>query len=201
METLVFEIRNLASRIAGLRSILLHLVLLAAFGILIPRMKGLDFLDSQVLCAYVCLGLLFAAPAAAQAFPEGKETPFKSATARILACVLYGEFVTLTLAACGIGIVYLSLRGSYAPPPDWETLAHCALLGLAGSLTMASIAALGAVQFSRNMAMLWLRVAFFGLLVLFFYKGRWLPDVGWSALAPCLVLTSIFLGMLKKACK
>ena len=97
METLVTEVRLFGSRISTLRSILPHLALFAAFGIMIPELKGLDFLDSQILAAYACLGLLFAGPATAQAFPEGVSSSFSQAKARIFIGVLYGEIVTLAV--------------------------------------------------------------------------------------------------------
>lgn len=51
------------------RVILVHVALVAVFGVFLPWMKGIDFLDSVMTAAYACLGVLFAAPAAAQAFP------------------------------------------------------------------------------------------------------------------------------------
>lgn len=190
------EIRILASRIGSARSILLHLVLLAAFGVWIPQMKGLDFLDTQILAAYVCLGLLFAAPATAQAFPQGISSSFRQATARIVAGVLYGEIVMLVLTGCGIATVYLGHRRGYVPQPDWETLAKCALFGLAASMMLASLAALVAARFSKGAAIISLRLAFFGLLVVFFYWGRWLPDVGLLATGACFAAAGLFIGLL-----
>lgn len=200
METLFAEIRIFASRIGSLRSILLHLALLAAFGIWLPRMKGVDFLDSQVLCAYACLGLIFAGPAAAQASPEGFPS-FQQGRARIFASVLYGELVVGVLLGSGIATVYLSRRGGYVPTPDWETLARCALFGLGASAMMASMAAWVTVRFSRRIAIICLRLAFFGLLILFYYRGQWLPDVGLAGAAACLVLAGLFIELLRRACQ
>jgi hypothetical protein len=200
METIFAEIRIFASRIGTLRSILLHLALLVAFGIWIPRLKGLDFLDSPVLGAYACLGLIFAAPAAAQAFPEGFPT-FQQAMARVFASVLYGEVVVAALLGAGIETVYLMRRGGYVPTPDWETLARCTLFGLGASAMLASIAAWVTVQFSRRVAMICLRLAFFGLLILFYYRGQWLPDVGLTGAAACLVLAGLFVELLRRACR
>jgi len=201
METLISELRILASRIGSLRSILLHLALLAAFGIWIPQAKGVDFLDSQVLGAYVCLGLIFAAPAAAQVFPPEFAPSFRQAMARIFASVLYGEIVALTLAGSGIATVYLTHRGSFVPQPDWETLARCALFGLAASAMLASLAALVTIRFSRGAAMICLRVAFFGLLILYYYRGQWLADVGLTGAAAWFVVTGLFVALLKRACR
>jgi len=201
METLISELRILASRIGSLRSILLHLALLAAFGIWIPQAKGVDFLDSQVLGAYVCLGLIFAAPAAAQVFPPEFAPSFRQAMARIFASVLYGEIVALTLAGSGIATVYLTHRASFVPQPDWETLARCALFGLAASAMLASLAALVTIRFSRGAAMICLRVAFFGLLILYYYRGQWLADVGLTGAAAWFVVTGLFVALLKRACR
>lgn len=201
MDTLIAEIRILASRIGSWRSILLHLVLLVAFGIWIPQIKGLDFLDSQILSAYVCLSLLFAAPATAQAFPERLASTFKEALSRIFAGVLYGEIVMSVLVGCGIATVYLGHRGRYVPQPDWETLAKCGLFGLAASAMLASLAALVAVRFSKSAAIICLRIAFFGLLVVFYYWGRWLPDVGLLATVACFALAGLFIGLLARVCR
>jgi hypothetical protein len=199
METLTTEIRLFASRISSLRSILLHFALLAAFGIWIPQMKGVDFLDSQILGAYACLGLLFAGPATAQAFPESIPSSFKQAIARIFAGVLYGEIVSLALTGAGIATVYLTHRGMFIPQPDWPTLAKCALFGLAASGMLASLAALAAARFSRRMAMVCLRVCFFGLLVLYYYRGQFLTDVGLAAAAACIVIAGLFIELLRRA--
>ena len=200
METLFSEIRTFASRIGTLRSILLHLALLVAFGIWLPRLKGLDFLDSEVLGAYACLGLIFAGPAAAQAFPEGFPS-FRQAVARVFVSMLYGEIVVAALLGAGIGTVYLTRRGGFVPTPDWETLARCAAFGLGASAMLASMAAWLTVQFSRAIAVTCLRVAFFGLLVLFYYRGRWLPDVSLTGAAACFALSGVFLVLLRRACR
>lgn len=200
METIFDEIRIFASRIGTLRSILLHFALLLAFGMWIPRMKGVDFLDSQVLGAYACLGLIFAGPAAAQAFPEGFPS-FGRAMARVFTSVLYGELVVAALLGAGIETVYLTRRGGYVPTPDWDTLARCSLFGLGGSAMLASLAAWVTVRFSRRIAMICLRLVFFGLLILFYYRGRWLPDVSLTGAAACLALTGVFIVLLRRACR
>jgi hypothetical protein len=163
-------------------------------------MKGLDFLDSPVLGAYACLGLMFAGPAAAQAFPEGFPT-FQQAMARVFASLLYGELVVASLLGAGIGTVYLTRRGGFVPTPDWETIARCALFGFGASAMLASMAAWVTVQFSRRAAMVCLRVAFFGLLILFYYRGQWLPEVGLTGWAACLVLAGVFVELLRRACR
>jgi hypothetical protein len=200
MKTLVGEVRSFAVRFGALRSVLLHLLLLAAFGIGIPRLKGVDFLDSQVLSAYACLGLLFAGPATAQSLSEGGAV-FAQAIARILAGVLYGEVVVIALLGTGIATVYLSNRGAYVPTPDWITVFGSVLFGLGASVLFASIAAWVTVRFSEGIARMSLRLMFFGLLVLFFYRGQRLQDVGLYGAMACVAVAVIFAVLLKRACR
>jgi hypothetical protein len=201
METLLAEIRLFRSRIGSLRSILPHLALLLAFGFMIPKIKGLDFLDSQVLGAYACLAIIFAPPATAQAFPAGARTSFQQAKARILVSVVYGEIVSITLLAAGIATVYLTQRGSFVPQPDWESLARSAMFGLGASAMLSSLAALITVRFSRSLAMICLRLAFFGLLILFYFRGRWLPDIGLAGATGCLVVAGLEIELLRRTCR
>jgi hypothetical protein len=199
MDAIFVELRVFGSRIGTWRSILPHLALLLTFAFVIPNLKGVDFLDSQILGAYACLGIIFAAPATAQAFLAGTQASFQQAKARIFVSVLYGEIVALTLLGGGIATVYLTNRGRYVPQPDWETLARCALFGLGASAMLASLAALITVRFSRGVAMICLRVAFFGLLILYFYRGQWLGDIGLAAAAGCLVVAGLFIELLRRA--
>lgn len=201
MGSLAVEIRTLASRIRTWRSLLLHLMLLAAFGIWIPQLKGLDFLDSQILGAYACLGLLFAGPATAQAFPEGEGCSFPQAAARIFFGIFYGEIVALMLLVAGVATVYATHRGGFIPQPDWPTIARCALFGLGASAMLASMAALAGVRFSKKAAMIFLRVAFFGLLILYYYRGQYLTEVSLAASGGCMVVAGVLIAVLRKVCR
>ena len=201
MRALVPEIRLFGSRIGSLRSIFPHLALLLAFGFMIPKVKGLDFLDSQVLGAYACLAIIFAPPATVQAFLAGSQASFQQAKVRILVSVVYGEIVSITLLLAGVATVYLIHRGSFVPEPDWVTIARCAMFGLGASAMLSSLAALVAVRFSGRAAMICLRVAFFGLLILYFYRGQWLADVGLTGATACLAITGLFIVLLKRACR
>jgi len=201
MNTLLTEARVFISRISGFRSILLHFALLVAFGIFVPRMKGLDFLDSRVLAAYACLGLIFSAPATAQAF-EGSAAPsFAEAGARIVISVAYGEIVALALLGGGMATIYVTNRGHYVPTPDWPSVGKSILFGFGAAAMLASIAAWLTLRFSRKIAMICLRLAFFGALVLFYYKGQSLPDVGMAWVVACIAFAGIFLTLVKKECR
>ena len=153
----------------------MHLALVAVFGILLPAWKGLDFLDPVMLSAYACLGILFAAPAAAEAFGQSRPVAFSEALARVAMAVIYAEVLTAAVLICGMATVYL--RTPVLVPPDLETLAMAGGFGIAASAALATIAGWLTLRFSAGVARGTLRILFLGLLLAFFYWSRWLPDV------------------------
>jgi hypothetical protein len=200
MNAFFAEIRMFASKIAVFRSILLHLALLGALGIWVPHLKGIDFFDPQILGAYACLGLFFSGPATAQLFVQGVPASFPQANARVLVGVLYGEIMAAFFLAIGIATVYLTNRGAFIPQPDWPTLARSSIFGLGLSWALASLAALLTVRISKSMATFLLRLAFFGILLLFFYKGQSLPELGLAGASAGIVLAAVFTLLLRRAC-
>src|SRR6185437_705197 len=84
----------------SLRTILIHAALIAVFGVALPWSKGIGFIDPVITSAYACLGILFAAPAAAQAF-EQRPRSAKEAFARIGLAVLYGEAMAIAMLGAG----------------------------------------------------------------------------------------------------
>ena len=66
-----------------LRAVILHLVLIAIFGVFLPLREGLGFLEPIMITAYACLGVLFAAPAAAKAFSKGRPQSMSEAAVRV----------------------------------------------------------------------------------------------------------------------
>ena len=162
------------------RVILVHVALVAVFGVFLPWMKGIDFLDSVMTAAYACLGVLFAAPAAAQAFSDERPGSIAGALACVAIAVAYGEFLALVILLAGFMTVYLS-HPSFMIPPDLTTLTRASALGLAAATALASVAGWVTLRFSAAAARLALRAIFLALLVLFFYRYRWLPDVAGTA--------------------
>jgi hypothetical protein len=171
--------------------------LAALFGIFLPWWKGLDFLDPVILGAYACLSVVFAGPAAAQAFAEPPGT-LKEALKRIAKAVLYGELIALALLGCGLLTVYLT-RPVFLTP-DLIELAKSAALGLTASFALASMAAWCALRFSVSAARGLLRVVFLALLVLFYLRSGWLPTVAgrgaWIGLAVALAFVALLAGAL-----
>jgi hypothetical protein len=179
-----------------IRNSTLYIIVIAAFGVLVPIAKGLGFLDTGLLSAYACLGIVFAGPAAAQAF-EQKPASLREAVRWIVKAVLFGEGIALATLACGLATVYLRNRAAFFPP-DLESLAYAVLLGCAGSAALASLAAWSALWFSAAAARMIMRLVFLGLLVLFYLRGRWLPTIYLSGTIYCLALTALFLILLRR---
>jgi hypothetical protein len=106
-----------------------------------------------------------------------------------------------TLTGAGIATVYFFNHGGYIPTPDWPTLARSATLGLGAAALVASMAAWLAVRFSTRIATIVMRLVFFALLILFFYKGQWLPEVGLLGAAVCMAIAGLFIDLLRRACQ
>jgi len=177
-------------------NIAIYIGVILAFGVALPLAKGLGFLDPLLLSAYACLGIVFAGPAAAKAF-ENHPASAIQAIGWVLKAVLFGEAVALAMLACGIGTVYLRNRAVFFPP-DLESLAYAALLGLAASLALASLSAWTVLQFSAGAARMLMRVVFLALLALFYLRGRWLPQIYFTGTFYCLALTGVFLLLMKR---
>jgi len=181
---------GLRSRI-GLRVVLVHLAIVAVFGVLFPWIRGIGFVDPVMTSAYACLGVLFAAPAVAQSFGMERPGSMNDALARIIMALAYGELMTVVILLAGFMTVYATRPFAFAP--DLETLAMAGLFGLAASLAMAAIAGWMTLRLSAGVARQGMRVLFLLLLCLFFYKSGWLPDVAGEA---ALISVAIAAGAL-----
>jgi hypothetical protein len=192
------ESAGLRSRIGlagGWRGWLIHVLVVGTFGVFLPWMRGIEFFDPVMLSAYACLGILFAAPAAAQAFAAERPSSMAEATARIAVAVIYGEVMVIAILMAGFATVYLS--HTFLPiAPDLPGLAMANGFGLAASFAMSAVAGWIALKFSAVAARSAMRVMFLGLLVLFFFYSRWLPDViGIGALVAVVVAAVALLGL------
>src|SRR5215469_14775538 len=147
------------------RTVFIYGLLLIAFGIFLPWRKGLDFFDPALLSAYACLGVVFAGPAAAQAF-ENQPESLAQALAWIGVAVGFGEGIAIAMLACGLMTVRLSMP-YLVFGPDLALLSGSILLGLTASIALAALAAWIALRYSSGTARLALRVVLFVLVVAF----------------------------------
>src|SRR5207237_1602105 len=111
-----------AARLAAAQPWATQLLILVVFGVVVPLLKGLDFLDPLLLGAYTCMGAVFAPPAAASRFAtpwsaadprvcsgrtrasradQGVRPTMAAAHARLAVCVAYGGRVALGMTVLG----------------------------------------------------------------------------------------------------
>ena len=167
----------------ALRTILPQVVLFFVFGVWLPWQKGIGFLDSVILGAYACLGVLFAAPQAASGIS-------------VVKAVRTGVGWSWAMLVTGIATVYLTR--TIVVGPDLRTLAECALFGIALTTAGASIAAFASANGSPRTAKLVARAMLLGLLALFYLRAAWLPDVAWMGAAICSGIAALFLCLLHR---
>lgn len=176
---------------AWMRTTLTYLAVLGVFGVLVPWQKGVGFLDPVTLGAYACFGAVFSGPAAARAVEKS------DALARIVVCVLYGELLVLGLLFAAIATVYAT-RQVYVGP-DLESLAMCALFGLALSLAVSTITVWMSWKYSPSAARGMVRLVFLMLLVVFFSRSRRLPAMAPWGTGIALAVATVFYLRLRAA--
>jgi|SRR5580698_7643471 hypothetical protein len=183
-----------------LQSALSYILLVLAFGVIVPRLKGLEFFDPVIMAAYACMGMVFSGPAAAQAFSTRPRT-WAEALRWILQAVLFGELIAAAMLFSGILTVYITHLRTVFFLPDTNHLAIFGVLGLAGSLALASLAAWVALQFSAGVARGTLRVVFLALLAVFFLRSQWLPTVAGQLIPVGIIAAAVFLELLRRELK
>jgi hypothetical protein len=177
-------------KISWIRALPVYLLLIGVFGVFLPWQKGRDFLDAVMLGAYACLGVVFAAPAAAAEF---ERTPTaQQALARLAIAVLYGELVAGAMLLLGMITVYVSRAGRIVVGPDLRSLAECAALGLTLSMAACTAALWTSLRFSPNTAKGAVRVVFLGLLAAFYLRSGWLPSVALRGAGIALLASIVF---------
>ncbi len=193
---LTAELHRMLERIGlhpfRLKPALVHLLLVAAFGVLLPYAKGVEFMDPALPTIYACLGAFFAAPAAVQLLRDGSAVS-RYAVARVLAAAIYGEVFTLLLTACGFATVLLTSRTAYLFLPDPFYFGKAILMGMGATLALSAIAAWITLHFGGGIAMTFLRLCFVVLFVIFFLRSWWLPSYTGSGAIVSFTLALAFL--------
>jgi len=156
----------------GFRAILLNLLVLAAFGVLVPWMRGLDAFDPLVVFAYTSIALLYAA---ASAVDLAASDAASSLTTIIAVSVIRGWTILLTILALSIATVNVTVRPPRLLHPDWTLIIASAVFALAGAGLLASLGVLLTTRFSRAAARTALRVLFLVILCTIVFGLRSLP--------------------------
>jgi|SRR5580698_1928804 hypothetical protein len=199
------------------RQALVILLVVIAFGILVPIYKGFAFLDPRIILAYACLSLLFVAPASAElAATHGKDASPSRLLARIAIIVAWGWGLTvLILGTALVTLNVLTRRGGFAAPPP-QFIAAVLLFSLSASIAIAMLGAILTRRFSAAQVKTMLRVAFLVILLALAFGSRFLPEsvtftildrfssrralthLAWEASAVFAAITALLLLMLLK---
>src|ERR1700722_14770462 len=151
--------------------------------------EGCGFPGSGHHAANAFFGIFFPPPAAAPAFANENPVSMGDVVARIVMAVVYGEIVAVTVLMCGFVTVYLT-HSHFLFAPALDTLVAAGLFGITGSFALAAAAAWITLRFSANAARGAMRLVFLMMLLVFFYRSRWLPDVADTAAVVCFVLAA-----------
>ena len=179
-----------------LRAVILHLVLIAIFGVFLPLRKGLGFLEPIMITAYACLGVLFAAPAAASAFSKGRPQTMREAGVRAAKAVGYGEGLALVMLIAGV--VSVGVAQGRAVYPELDVLGLGVALGLAASTALALFSGWMTLRFSGAAARIGMRVIFIALLVLFVLRGERLPEIPLRGVELSVAMCALMVILLRR---
>ncbi len=154
------------------RQAVIILIVVVAFGILVPIYKGFGFLDARIIAAYACLALLFVAPASAEAAAANAS----GLLAKIAILVAWGWGITVLILATAIVTLNVMNRpGEFIAPPA-NFLASVLVFSLSASVAVAMLGAVLARRFSATAVKNILRTAFLIVLLALAFGARFLPE-------------------------
>jgi len=159
----------------------LVIAVVLVFGVFVPWYKGLDFLDPIMIIAYSCLGVLFAAPAGADALapaeePQSQESPRPGLLRTMATLIAYGWGITVLILAAGIGTVNAAHWRGRAIFPSGTLLLSSLLLGLTACFAVLGLSAFLLKHASPAGTKAILRTGFLVLLALLIFGSRFLPE-------------------------
>ncbi len=147
------------------------------FGVLVPWMRGVAFLNPVLLLAYASIGLLFCAPASAEAFASAPGTLGRSEVLRRAGVILaYGWGISMLILLSGLITVNLVDWKERFFLPSWKLLLAIALFGLTACLVVISVSALLSGAWGAKMTKTVLRLGFLAILLLIAFGSRFVSD-------------------------
>jgi hypothetical protein len=151
------------------RQAVVLLLIVVAFGILVPWYKGFAFLDPRMIVAYACLALLFVAPASAEAASAA------TSVKRIFRVVAYGWGMALLILVSALVTINLTKWQGEILTPPLEVCAAALLFSLTASVAIAAFSAVLARHLSAGAVKMVLRLGFLLVLLAFAFSSR-MPD-------------------------
>jgi hypothetical protein len=160
------------------RQALVILIVVVAFGVLVPLYKGFGFLDSRIIAAYACLALLFVAPASAElGAAHGKSgSPEPAILGKIALIVAWGWGVTVVILATAIVTLNLVSKGGGLLAPPSGFLGAVLTFSLSASIAIAVLGAVLARRFSAAGVKNILRIGFLAILLAMVFGSRLFPE-------------------------
>jgi len=178
-----------------LHIVLLHIALIAVFGVLLPYRRGVGFLDPVMVSAYACMGLIFCTPAAVDAFAKSRPQSMKDVFARAGRAAGYGEGLAFLMLIAGAITVNWGRLGR-PRFPQLDTLAEATLLGIAATIAAALLAGWITLRFSERTARLATRMVLFLLLLAFWLRSSRLPEVALAGAGLCAIFSGLMIPLL-----
>src|SRR5882762_2303291 len=151
------------------RQAVVLLLIVVAFGILVPWYKGFAFLDPRMIVAYACLALLFVAPASAEAASAA------TSVKKIFRVVAYGWGMALLILVSAIVTINLTKWQGEILTPPLEVCAAALMFSLSASIAIAAFSAVLARHLSAGAVKMVLRLGFLLVLLVFAFSSR-MPD-------------------------
>jgi hypothetical protein len=159
------------------RQALVILIVVAAFGILVPLYKGFGFLDPRIIAAYACMALLFVAPASAEIAASHRiDAPRTAILGKIALIVAWGWGMTVVILVTAIVTLNLMARRGGLLAPPWGFLTAILTFSLSASIAIAVLGAVLARRFSASAVKNILRTGFLVILVALIFGSRVLPE-------------------------
>jgi hypothetical protein len=192
------------------RQAVVLLLIVMAFGILVPWYKGFTFLDPRMIVAYACLALLFVAPASAEAFAtRDKTAPDTIALRKMFKVVAYGWGMTVLILVSALVTINLTKWQGTVLTPPLEVCAAALLFSLSASISVAAFSAVLARYLSAGAVKMVLRAGFLMVLLAFAFRSR-MPDewqiflsdhttrraitrLAWEGAAVCAVIAGLLM--------
>jgi len=190
------------------RQAVVLLLIVVAFGILVPWYKGFAFLDPRMIVAYACLALLFVAPASAEAASAA------TSVKKIFRVVAYGWGMALLILVSALVTINLTKWQGEILTPPLEVCAAALLFSLTASIAVAAFSAVLARHLSAGAVKMVLRLGFLLVLLAFAFSSR-MPDrwqiflddhttrraitrLAWEGAGVCAVIAALLLRKMKK---
>lgn len=148
-----------------LRAFLVSAAIIALFGIGVPLVRGLGFLNPLLLSAYLLLGVIIVAPVAASAFSGNQPVAGPEALRKVGLAAGFAWGLSLAVVAAGLITVNLASRYPRALVPNARFLTAAILCGAVATVFAALFSALVARRYSAEAARNAVRLIFLGLVI------------------------------------